>query len=99
MKTRLSPRPRAPAPPPPSPPPRSWPARARRRRRPTTLHLVGTPQKGVGFMPKGAPRQGDRIGFGDTVTGDDTGHDRGVCTVIGRRGCCARSRSSCPRAR
>ena len=48
----------------------------------TALHLVGTPQKGVGFMPKGAPRQGDRLGFGDTVTGDDTGHDRGVCTFI-----------------
>jgi hypothetical protein len=46
------------------------------------LHLVGTPQKGVGFMPKGAPRQGDRFGFGDTVTGDDTGHDRGVCTFM-----------------
>ena len=48
----------------------------------TALHLVGTPQKGVGFMPKGAPRQGDRLGFGDTVTGDDTGHDRGICTVM-----------------
>ena len=49
---------------------------------PTTLHLVGTPQKNVGFMPKGAPRQGDRMGFGDTVTGDDTGHDRGICTFM-----------------
>jgi hypothetical protein len=49
---------------------------------PTTLHLVGIPQKNVGFTPKGAPRQGDRLGFGDTVTGDDTGHDRAVCTVM-----------------
>ena len=32
----------------------------------TTLHLVSTSQKGVGFLPKGAPHQGDRIGFGDT---------------------------------
>jgi hypothetical protein len=29
------------------------------------------------------PRQGDRFGFGSTVTGDDTGVGRGVCTVIG----------------
>ena len=49
---------------------------------PTTLHLVGKPQKGVGFSPKSAPRQGDRFGFGDTVTGDDTGHDRGICTFM-----------------
>ena len=51
---------------------------------PTTLHLVSNAQKSVGFMPKGAPHQGDRLGFGDTVTGDDTGHDRGVCTIIGK---------------
>jgi hypothetical protein len=49
---------------------------------PSTLHLVGTAQKSVGFMPKGAPHQGDRLGFGDKVTGDDTGYDRGVCTVM-----------------
>jgi hypothetical protein len=51
---------------------------------PTTLHLVSTSQKNVGFMPKGAPRQGDRLGFGDRITGDDTGFDRGVCTIVGR---------------
>ena len=50
----------------------------------TTLHLVAKSQKGIGFFPKHRPRQGDRIGFGDKVTGDDTGLDRGVCTVIGR---------------
>jgi hypothetical protein len=49
---------------------------------PSTLHFVGTVQKGVGFMPKGAPHQGSRLGFGDRVTGDDTGYDRGVCTFI-----------------
>jgi hypothetical protein len=49
----------------------------------TTLHLVGTAQKGVGFMPSRAPRQGDRLGFGDRISGDDSGYDRGVCTVVG----------------
>jgi hypothetical protein len=51
---------------------------------PTTLHLVSTSQKHAGFMPKGAPRLGDRLGFGDRITGDDTGYDRAVCTVVGR---------------
>ena len=51
---------------------------------PTTLHLVSTSQKNAGFMPKGAPHQGDRLGFGDRITGDDTGFDRGVCTVVGK---------------
>jgi hypothetical protein len=51
---------------------------------PAALHFVSTSQKGAGFMPKGAPRQGDRIGFGDTITGDDSGYDRGVCTFVGR---------------
>jgi hypothetical protein len=49
----------------------------------TALHLVATSQKSVGFMPSRAPRQGDRLGFGDRITGDDSGYDRGVCTVIG----------------
>jgi hypothetical protein len=48
---------------------------------PTVLHLVGTPQKGVGFGSPG-PRQGTRVGFGSTTTGDDTGYDRGVCTAM-----------------
>ena len=50
----------------------------------TALHFVSTSQKGTGFMPKGAPHLGDRVGFGDRISGDDTGYDRGVCTVVGR---------------
>jgi hypothetical protein len=50
----------------------------------TALHLVSTAQKGAGFNPKRAPHLGDRLGFGDTISGDDTGYDRGVCTVVGR---------------
>ena len=50
----------------------------------TALHFVSTAQKGAGFMPHHAPRPGDRIGFGDRITGDDTGYDRAVCTVVGR---------------
>ena len=47
----------------------------------TALHLVDTPQKGVGFGSF-SPRQGTRVGFGSTVTGDDTGYDRGMCTAM-----------------
>lgn len=50
---------------------------------PTTLHLVEKDQKNVGFFPKHNPRQGDRFGFGSTVSGDETGNNRGICTVIG----------------
>ena len=49
----------------------------------TTVHLVEKNQKSVGFAPNHKPRQGDRFGFGSTVSGDDTGIGRGVCTVIG----------------
>lgn len=49
----------------------------------TSLHLKGANQKSIGFGPNHQPRQGDRIGFGERVTGDDTGFDRGICTVIG----------------
>src|SRR5436190_13886248 len=52
---------------------------------PTTLHLVARSQKGVGFFPNHKPHQGDRFGFGDKITGDDTGVDRGVCTFIDRK--------------
>jgi hypothetical protein len=51
---------------------------------PTSLHLVTKTQKTVGFAPRARPRQGDRFGFGEAVTGDDSGFDRGVCTFIGR---------------
>ena len=49
----------------------------------TSVHLVEKDQKSVGFGPDRRPRQGDRFGFGSTVSGDDTGIGRGVCTVIG----------------
>ena len=55
---------------------------------PTTVHLVGKSQNKVGFFPKHRPKQGDRFGFGDKVSGDDTGIDRGVCTFIGSKSLC-----------
>jgi hypothetical protein len=57
---------------------------------PTTvsLHLISKSQKGIGFGGNGRPRQGDRFGFGDKVTGDDTGTDRGECTFIGTQALC-----------
>jgi hypothetical protein len=51
----------------------------------TSLHLVSTDQAAVGFQPRNDLRQGDRVGFGDKLTGDDTGFDRGICTVVGTR--------------
>ena len=53
-----------------------------------TLHLTATSQKKVGFFPKSKPRQGDRFGFGDSLSGDDTGIDRGVCTIVGKQSLC-----------
>jgi hypothetical protein len=50
---------------------------------PTTLHLVAKHQRDVGFQPQHAPRQGDRVGFGSNVSGDDSGYDRELCTLIG----------------
>jgi hypothetical protein len=55
---------------------------------PSSLHLVAKSQKRVGFFPHHRPRQGDRFGFGDRLSGDDTGIDRGVCTVIGGQSLC-----------
>jgi hypothetical protein len=55
---------------------------------PTTLHLVGTAQKGIGFGPDHKPQQGDRIGGGSKITGDDTGISRSVCTRIGKKAIC-----------
>jgi hypothetical protein len=48
----------------------------------TTLHLVDTNQNSIGFFPHHKPKAGDRFGFGNKTSGDDTGFDRGVCTVI-----------------
>lgn len=55
---------------------------------PNTLHLIAKSQNRVGFFPKHKPRQGDRFGFGDKLSGDDTGIDRGVCTIIGGKTLC-----------
>jgi hypothetical protein len=57
---------------------------------PTTLHLVATAQRNIGFAPDHAPptRQGDRFGGGARITGDDTGIQRSVCTAIGKRALC-----------
>jgi hypothetical protein len=54
----------------------------------TSLHLIEKDQKTVGFGPNHRPRQGDRFGFGATVTGDDTGRNRGICTVVGTQALC-----------
>ena len=56
----------------------------------TTLHLVATAQRNVGFAPAHAPpaRQGDRFGGGSKITGDETGIQRSVCTAIGKRALC-----------
>ena len=53
-----------------------------------TLNLVAHTVKKAGFFPKGRPHQGDRFGFGDTISGDDTGLDRGVCTFVGGKSLC-----------
>jgi dirigent-like protein len=50
----------------------------------TTLHLVSKSQKSVGFFPSGRPHQGQHVGFGDTISGDDTGYDRAACTIVGQ---------------
>ena len=57
---------------------------------PTTLHLVATAQRNIGFAPDHAPptRQGDRFGGGSKIAGDDTGIQRSVCTAIGERALC-----------
>jgi hypothetical protein len=56
---------------------------------PATLHLVGKPQKGVGFFPAHPRlRQGDRLGFGDRISGDAKGIDRAACTDVGDKLLC-----------
>jgi hypothetical protein len=56
---------------------------------PTTLHLVGTVQPEIGFAPDHRLRQGNRIGGGSKITGDDTGISRTVCTRIGKKALCS----------
>jgi hypothetical protein len=53
-----------------------------------SLHLVAHSLKKVGFFPKGKPHQGDQFGFGESISGDDVGFDRGICTVIGKKNIC-----------
>jgi hypothetical protein len=50
----------------------------------STLHLTAKNQRGVGFQPAGRPHQGSRLGFGDRVSGDDTGTSREVCTITAK---------------
>jgi hypothetical protein len=52
---------------------------------PTTLNLKGTAQRSVGFGPTHRPHQGERMGFGERVSGDDSGISRVTCTFIGTR--------------
>jgi hypothetical protein len=52
----------------------------------TELHLLATSQKSAAFFPHHHPRPGDQIGFGDKISGDDTGIDRAVCTLAGGPG-------------
>jgi hypothetical protein len=51
---------------------------------PTSLHLVGTDQKGAGFGNHRNLRPGDRFAIGHKIKGDDTGIDRAICTYIGK---------------
>jgi hypothetical protein len=56
---------------------------------PSSLHFVLSNQTHVGFAPRHAPRQGDRVGFGERVSGADSGRSRALCTVIGRDVMCS----------
>ena len=51
---------------------------------PTSLHLIGTDQKGAGFGSHRNPRPGDQFAIAHTIKGDDTGIDRAICTYIGK---------------
>ncbi|MDP8909784.1 MAG: hypothetical protein M3N47_11885 [Chloroflexota bacterium] len=50
----------------------------------TSLHLVGTDQKGTGFGSHRDLRPGDRFAIGHKIKGDDTGIDRAICTYVGK---------------
>jgi hypothetical protein len=52
----------------------------------TELHLVATSQKSAEFFPHHHPHPGDQLGFGDKISGDDTGIARAVCTLAGGPG-------------
>jgi hypothetical protein len=52
----------------------------------TEIHLSATSQKSAEFFPKHRPHPGDQLGFGDKVSGDDTGIARAVCTIVGGPG-------------
>ncbi len=54
----------------------------------TTLHLVSKQAKHGAFFPKHGLRNGDRFGFVDKITGDDSGSSRIVCTDVGNRALC-----------
>jgi hypothetical protein len=55
----------------------------------TSLRLVSTSQSRVGFFPAHKRiRQGDRLGFGQAITGSDRGISRILCTAIGRQLMC-----------
>ena len=51
---------------------------------PTSLHLVGTDQRGAGFGSHRNPRPGAQFAIGHRINGDDTGIDRALCTYVGR---------------
>ena len=51
---------------------------------PTSLHLVGTDQKGAGFGSHRNPRPGAQFAIAHKIKGDDTGIDRALCTYIGK---------------
>ena len=52
----------------------------------TELHFTATSQKSAEFFPKHrSPVPGEALGFGDSITGDDTGTSRAVCTFAAGR--------------
>ena len=54
----------------------------------TSLHLVSKQAKRGAFFPKHGLRSGDRFGFVDKITGDESGSSRIVCTDVGDRAFC-----------
>ncbi|HEX6460778.1 MAG TPA: hypothetical protein VF032_17820 [Thermoleophilaceae bacterium] len=54
----------------------------------TSLHLVSKQAKHGAFFPKHGLRNGDRFGFVDRISGDDSGSSRIVCTAVGDRALC-----------